>query len=139
MRPRLLSLAFLLLGLALSPAPAAPDPVEPVINQTGQLPVRTTGAASLKFAIVALGELRGSAYATATLTNKTVSQLTIVDPGAGYQTAPAVTISGGGGKGATATATISNGRVTALNITAPGMNYRSAPTVTIAAPAPSTA
>lgn len=44
-----------------------------------------------------------------------------------------VTISGGGGTGATANATVSatTGKVTSVNILTPGSNYTSAPTVTI--------
>ena len=65
--------------------------------------------------------------------------LTVTNAGYGYRDssgaygAPDVTISGGGGSGATATATIStNGAVTGLTITAAGSGYTSVPTVTIA-------
>ena len=49
----------------------------------------------------------------------------------GFLTAPAVTISGGGGTGATATATISGGKVTGFTVTAAGTGYATAPTVLI--------
>ncbi len=49
--------------------------------------------------------------------------------GTGYTTAPNVTLTGGGGTGATATATVTAGVVTGVTITNPGNNYTSAPTV----------
>lgn len=63
--------------------------------------------------------------------NKPVKGVTVVSPGTGYTSAPTVTISGGGGSGATATATVSNGKITGFNLTSPGSGYNSAPTVTI--------
>jgi len=50
-------------------------------------------------------------------------------------TAPAVTLSGGGGSSAAATATISGGKVTAITVTNVGSAYTSVPTVAIAKPA----
>lgn len=50
----------------------------------------------------------------------------------GYDTAPAITFSGGGGSGAAATATVVNGRITAITITNAGSSYETAPTVEIA-------
>ncbi|MFT9163811.1 MAG: hypothetical protein ABF504_01905 [Komagataeibacter saccharivorans] len=76
-----------------------------------------------------------TATATATLTSEAVSAIAVSDGGTGYTSAPAVTISGGGGTGATATATVENGAVTGFTVTAGGSGYTSAPTVTIAAPA----
>jgi len=62
-----------------------------------------------------------------------VTGITVTEPGAGYATAPAVTISGGGGTGMTATSVIDgNGAVTAVNITNPGSGYDSEPDVAIA-------
>lgn len=54
--------------------------------------------------------------------------------GSGYLAAPAVSISGGGGSGATASAVIKDGIVTAIVITNSGVGYTSAPTITIDAP-----
>jgi hypothetical protein len=55
--------------------------------------------------------------------------------GSGYLTAPQVTLSGGGGLGASATATINSlGQVTGITITTPGTGYTTAPTMTIAPP-----
>jgi autotransporter-associated beta strand protein len=51
--------------------------------------------------------------------------------GASYTSAPTVTISGGGGTGATATATVSGGAVTGITVTNGGSAYTTVPTVTI--------
>ena len=59
-----------------------------------------------------------------------VTSITINSGGAGY-TSPTVTLSGGGGTGATATATVTAGAITAIHITNSGSGYTSAPTVTI--------
>lgn len=58
----------------------------------------------------------------------------VTDGGSGYTNTPLVTISGGGGAGATARATVVNGVVTALTIQNPGSGYSSAPALTIAPP-----
>jgi Tol biopolymer transport system component len=50
--------------------------------------------------------------------------------GSGYTTAPTVTMSGGGGSGATAVARVSGGRVVGVDITNGGKGYRSAPSMT---------
>jgi len=61
-------------------------------------------------------------------------EVQLVTPGSGYTTAPAVTVAGGGGTGATVAATILNGAVSGLTITNGGVGYTSLPTITIAAP-----
>ena len=74
------------------------------------------------------------AKATAAITGDAVSGITITDGGAHYKVAtpPSVTISGGGGTGATANATVSStGIVNGITITDGGSGYTSAPTVTI--------
>jgi hypothetical protein len=53
------------------------------------------------------------------------TSLTIVDQGAGYLSAPTITLNGNGTL-AEATATITNGKVTAVTIDFPGINYTSA-------------
>ena len=61
-----------------------------------------------------------------------VSSIPVVTNGAGYLDIPIVTITGGGGVGATAVAKISaGGAVTNITITSPGTGYTSAPTVTL--------
>jgi hypothetical protein len=60
-----------------------------------------------------------------------VSDMQIQDSGSGYLTPPVVTITGGGGTGATARAFIGAGRVTRITVTNQGSGYLSNPTVTI--------
>lgn len=64
-----------------------------------------------------------------------VSSITIVDAGSGYQTAnpPIITISGGGGTGATAEATVLPGTdsIASVEVTNIGSGYTSAPNVTV--------
>ena len=75
------------------------------------------------------------ATATATVTNGNVTQLIFTNAGSHYIVAPKVTISGGGGTGATATVVAgSDGYLQQLTITNPGSGYASAPTVTFEAP-----
>ena len=74
------------------------------------------------------------AKATSAITGHAVSSITISDGGAHYKVAtpPSVTITGGGGTGATATSTVSStGIVNAITITSAGSGYTSAPTITI--------
>jgi len=63
-----------------------------------------------------------------------VSAFTVTCKGAGYLAAPAITLTGGGGSGAVAEATIDNGSITTISITTGGTGYTSAPSVTIDAP-----
>lgn len=63
-----------------------------------------------------------------------VDHYTVTVEGAGYSSLPGVSITGGGGSGATAQATISGGAVTGLLPLTGGTSYTSAPTVTITAP-----
>lgn len=62
-----------------------------------------------------------------------LSVITVTDGGSGYSATnlPEITITGGGGSGATARATVSGGKITAITITDRGAFYTSAPTVTI--------
>ena len=62
---------------------------------------------------------------------KGVSSIPVATGGAGYLDTPIVTITGGGGVGATAVAAISGGVVTNITILSPGTGYTSAPTVTL--------
>lgn len=61
-----------------------------------------------------------------------VTSIEVADGGLGYQSPPTLTISGGGGTGATAIAKLgANGKITKVEVTNQGSNYLSAPTVTI--------
>ena len=64
-------------------------------------------------------------------TGNGVSSIPVTTNGAGYLDTPMVTITGGGGVGATAVANVSGGSVTGITITSPGTGYTSAPTVTL--------
>jgi hypothetical protein len=58
-----------------------------------------------------------------------VLRVTLTEGGLSYTTAPDVTISGGGGTGATAVAQVKNGAVVSLTLTAGGSGYTSAPSI----------
>ena len=64
-------------------------------------------------------------------TGNGLSSIAVTTGGAGYIGAPEVTITGGGGTGASAIAIVSGGVVTGYTITSPGTGYTSAPTVTL--------
>ncbi|CEF54614.1 gp53 minor capsid family protein [Acetobacter ghanensis] len=62
-----------------------------------------------------------------------VASITVSDGGTGYSAAPIVSLTGGGGTGATAVAVVSSGVVTGINVVSAGTGYTSAPTVVITA------
>jgi hypothetical protein len=62
---------------------------------------------------------------------KTIGSITVFNQGSGYTQVPTVTITGGGGTGATAVAKISNGKVSSITVTNAGSGYTSTPTVAI--------
>ncbi|MGC4031785.1 MAG: autotransporter-associated beta strand repeat-containing protein [Tepidisphaeraceae bacterium] len=64
-------------------------------------------------------------------TGNGVTGITVAGGGSGYVTAPLVTLTGGGGTGATAVANVSGGQVVGFTITNPGTGYTSSPTVTL--------
>ncbi|WP_448697476.1 RagB/SusD family nutrient uptake outer membrane protein [Mucilaginibacter sp. AW1-3] len=66
------------------------------------------------------------------LNGRVVNNIAITTAGAGYTTAPTITISGGGAtRNATATATVASGKITAITITDGGASYTSVPTITV--------
>lgn len=73
------------------------------------------------------------AAATASVTGGAVSAITLEQGGSGYETAPTVSFSGGGGTGATASATVAGGVVTGITLTDGGTGYTQAPTITLQA------
>ena len=98
-----------------------------------------SGAGQFKFALVTSTNLSRQATATAVLSGPFVVDYNLTFGGNGYVTAPAVTVSGGGGSGATAHAVISGGSVVDVVPDTAGSGYTSPPTVTIAPPPPSIA
>ena len=60
-----------------------------------------------------------------------VSSITITNGGSGFSTVPTITISGGGGTGATASASVFNGIIQTVTITNIGSGYTTSPTVTV--------
>ena len=74
--------------------------------------------------IIQYNETQTNATATASLSGGAVASIAITAGGAGYATAPVVTITGNGSS-ATATATITNGVVTAITVTNGGSGYSS--------------
>lgn len=69
--------------------------------------------------------------ATARVSNGVVRSITVATAGSGYTSDPSVSITGGGGTGATAIAVRSGNTVASVTITNAGSGYTSTPTVTI--------
>ncbi len=65
---------------------------------------------------------------------KSVQQVVITNPGAGYTIAPTLQVTGGGGSGAAGTVFIGDGAVGIVTLSDAGSGYTTAPTVTITAP-----
>lgn len=70
-----------------------------------------------------------SAEVNVTMDGDSVGDITIAAGGQCYTSPPAITISGGGGSGATAYCDVANGHVTSVTITNKGSGYTSYPTV----------
>lgn len=134
-----------IVGAALLLTSTAIAQVPNILNYQGRIAVRGVnfdGTGQFKFALVDGGTTTTpttrTATGTAVVTSGFVTSITLTDGGEGYTSAPSVTITGGGGGGATATATVSGGAVTGFSITSPGSGYGSVPTVNVAAPPPAT-
>jgi CubicO group peptidase (beta-lactamase class C family) len=81
-------------------------------------------------------EARGYMGAVAgriTVAGGAISSIAVSSGGASYTTAPAVTIRGGGGRGAAATATVTDGAVTQITVTAGGRGYIAPPAIAFTA------
>ena len=101
--------------------------------------VPANGAYDFKFAIVDGGtENVETAEATANVSDGLVTSLTYTNQGNGYEVPPNVTITGGGGSGASFEALIENGKVVGFTRLSPGNGYTSVPDVQIAPPPPAT-
>ena len=74
--------------------------------------------------------------ATSENLDKMVTGIRVINGGSGYMpdAPPTVTITEGGGSGATAEAIVENGFITSINVTSGGSGYTYAPVVTIADP-----
>jgi hypothetical protein len=94
------------------------------------------GAGQFQFALVTSTNLNHQATGTANApSGGYITGYLVTGGGNGYLTAPAVSVTGGGGSGATATASISSGTVNSISVATPGNGaYTSAPTVSIAPP-----
>ncbi len=138
------SLLCLLGTILFSSLASAQEVVPGAISFQGSVSVNGepfTGTGQFKFALVAKNPLTSSpVQATASVTsrnNGTIETIRIDNPGAGYTKEPTVTITGGGGSGATASVLVDNfgtGAVERIFITNAGSGYTSAPTVTLSAP-----
>jgi len=108
-----------------------------VVNYQGRVTsngTNFTGNGQFKFALVTSTNTAATAIATAGRSSGFITGYTLNNGGSGYVTPPQVTVTGGGGAGATASATISGGVVTAITPINAGSGYTSTPTVTIAPP-----
>lgn len=135
---RWLAAAALIAALAACATALLDAEVPQLINHQGRIAVGGTnfnGSGQFKFALVDGGiENSVQATATATIEATLVTTITVTNSGAGYTSAPAVTISGGGGSGATATANVSGGSVVSITVTNPGSDYAIDPDVLIDPP-----
>jgi len=94
-----------------------------------------TGTGQFKFALVTSTNFNHQATATANPpSGGFVTIVNVTFGGNGYASPPAVTISGGGGSGATAHANLSSGVVTSILVDSPGSGYSSTPFVAVAPP-----
>jgi FtsP/CotA-like multicopper oxidase with cupredoxin domain len=87
-----------------------------------------------KVTIYAVGGVGAGATATATVANGRVTKITLVNPGAGYITAPVVSLTGGGGSNATAAAALVAGPIATITLTDGGDGYTGPPTVLVGHP-----
>ena len=94
-----------------------------ILNYQGRIAVRGVnfdGNGQFKFALVDGGTTTTPATRTATgtavINSGFVTSITLIDGGVGYTAAPTVTITDGGGSGATATASLVDGAVTGFTI-----------------------
>ncbi len=136
-RHQLLSLLACMLS-----APVALAQVPETISYQGRVTVSSTnftGTGQFKFALVSPGvNASRQATATATVTSGFITAINVTDSGAGYTTAPGVTIADPTGSGAAVTAHVTDGVVTSITVNAGGngSGYSASSTVTVDAPPP---
>lgn len=97
------------------------------------------GVGHFKFALVGRPvDEAATATATATVMYGFLVDITVVNPGSGYTTAPAVSVSDPTGAGAVARASISNGSVVSIAVLNAGFAYSASPSVVVAPPSADT-
>jgi len=129
--------ATLLFAVALTPQLHAQ--VTPLLSYQGRVQVSGTdfdGTGQFKFSLVRMASVEGTtAQAVAgTVVNGFLAAINVTNPGSGYTTAPAVTITDTTGSGAVAIANVNNGQVVSITVQNAGTGYSQNPTITIAAP-----
>ena len=100
---------------------------------TGNLFQNTTVSAFVTGQAVGLW---GVSVAEAAVGANTIAEYSMVSFGSGYPANAAVTLTGGGGSGATSNALAAAGRITKLFSNQVGSAFSSVPTIAVAAPAP---
>jgi hypothetical protein len=112
--------------------------VPSVISYQGRVQVNGmafSGTGQFKFAIVSPGtNVTRRATAMATVTSGFLTGISVTDGGAGYTSAPTVTITDTTGSGASATAHVSGGTVTSITVNSAGSGYSPSPAINIALP-----
>jgi Chaperone of endosialidase len=93
-----------------------------------------SGTGQFQFALVTSTNATAATAAASPPVSGSISAINVTYGGSGYTTPPAVTITDGGGSGATATAFINDGEVTGITVTHGGSGYTGTPTVTVAPP-----
>lgn len=129
-------ITWLALGIA-----AAPAQVPGILNYQGRLSAGGTnvfnGLGQFKFALVNGGtNVSRQATAVPTVSGGFLTEINVVDGGAGYAEAPAVTIIDSTGSNATARSTLTGDMVSTIAVINPGRRYSSSPNVIIAPPVP---
>ena len=101
--------------------------------QSIQVTAGGTGFTSVPTVTITTPDVQGGSTATAaaTISGGNVVAISVITPGSGYLTPPAVSITGGGGSSATANAALSTGIVNSITLTNGGSGYTSQPSVTI--------
>ena len=101
--------------------------------QSIQVTAGGSGFTSVPTITIATPDVQGGSTATAaaTISGGAVVAISVITPGSGYLTPPAVSITGGGGSSATANAALSTGIVNSISLTNGGSGYTSQPSVTI--------
>ena len=120
------------------PLPLLPLPIDPATNKVKNKEVAgiadssPNGTAPAHYASFTFKDRKGYDWVyRGPHGGMPLNAISLVSRGAGYTSAPTVSLSGGGGTGAAATATLSSGRITAITLTKNGSGYTSAPTVTL--------